>query len=155
MPVRVLQMNLCDSGLAGCYTGRSVPEAAAVIRAMAPNLVTVNEVCRNDLPTLQRALIDGASASGASAVVVFVFQPALDRRTGGAYRCRNGQPYGIGLLARRPIQRNGSGCAWTTPSSWPAPRTWPTPAGRSLARSVLTCSTLPSRPHATAMRPSL
>src|SRR5690242_9653589 len=85
VPVRVLQMNLCDSGLAGCYTGRSVPEAAAVMRAMAPDLVTVNEVCRDDLPTLQRALIDGASAS---AVVVFVFQPALDRRTGGAYRCR-------------------------------------------------------------------
>ena len=57
------RMNLCDSGLAGCYTGRSVGEAAAVIRAVTPDLVTVNEVCRDDLTTLQQALANGASAA--------------------------------------------------------------------------------------------
>ncbi len=112
VPVRVLQMNLCDSGLAGCYTGRSVPEAAAVIRAEGPDLVTVNEVCRNDLPPLRQALADGAGA----AEVVSAFQPALDRRTGGPYRCRNGQPYGIGLLARRP---RGSPAAGPTGGTYP------------------------------------
>src|SRR4051794_39285269 len=58
--VRVLQMNLCDSGIARCYTGRSVAEAAAVIRAERPDLVTLNEVCRNDVAVLARAL-SGAS----------------------------------------------------------------------------------------------
>ena len=96
--VRVLQMNLCNSGLAGCYTGRSVATAVAVIRAQAPDLVTLNEVCRADVPVLDRALADtepfGATTSA--------FQPALDRRTGNVVRCRNGEPYGIALLTRRP-----------------------------------------------------
>jgi endonuclease/exonuclease/phosphatase family metal-dependent hydrolase len=96
--VRVLQMNLCNSGLARCYTGRSVATAVAVIRAQAPDLVTLNEVCRADVPVLDRALADtepfGATTSA--------FQPALDRRTGSVVRCRNGEPYGIALLTRRP-----------------------------------------------------
>lgn len=113
--VRVLQMNLCDSGLAGCYTGRSTREAAAVIRAVTPDLVTVNEVCRDDLTTLQQAVTTVASAAAGSAVVS-AFQPALDRRTGGAFRCRNGQPYGIGLIVRRP---SGSPALRTTSGVYP------------------------------------
>ena len=46
--VRVLQMNLCNSGLAGCYTGRAVATAADVIQAQNPDVVTLNEVCRSD-----------------------------------------------------------------------------------------------------------
>ena len=34
--------------------------------------------------------------------VVSAFQAARDRRTGEPYRCRNGQPYGIGLVSRWP-----------------------------------------------------
>ena len=55
-PWRVLQMNLCDSGIAGCYTGRSVAEATALIRAEKPDVVTVNEICRDDIAALSRAL---------------------------------------------------------------------------------------------------
>lgn len=95
-PVRVLQMNLCNSGVAGCYTGRSVGEAAAVIRAEMPDAVTLNEVCRDDVAALERTLAD-ADPGGR---VVSAFQAVGDRRTGGAFRCRNGQPYGIGLVAR-------------------------------------------------------
>jgi hypothetical protein len=107
--VRVLQMNLCDSGLAGCYSGRSVAAAAAVIRDQAPDLVTLNKVCRDDVSIIERALAEsdhvGATASA--------FQPARDRRTGEAFRCRDGQPYGIGLVARRPVPDRG----FTTTSS--------------------------------------
>ena len=92
-PYRVLQMNLCDSGIADCYTGRSVAEAAAVIRATAPDLVTLNEVCAEDVHALDRALTDVYPGG-----VVSAFKAAINRRTGGAVRCRNGQPYGIGLL---------------------------------------------------------
>jgi hypothetical protein len=94
-PFRVLQMNLCDSGMAGCYTGRSVAEAAYVIRADAPDLVTLNEICADDVVTLARTMAD---VFGEDAVA-HAFQAAEDRRTGGPFRCRNGQPYGIGLLA--------------------------------------------------------
>ena len=82
----VLQMNLCNSGWAGCYTGRSVREAAAVIRAERPDVVTLNEICRDDLVAL----------AGPDAVASF--QPVLDRRIGLPIRCRDGEPYGIGLL---------------------------------------------------------
>lgn len=96
--VRVLQLNLCGSGIAGCYTGRSTAEAAAVVRAERPDLVTLNEVCRGDVTTLERALADvvpdGAVASA--------FQAARDARTGEAYRCRNGSQYGIGVVSRWP-----------------------------------------------------
>ena len=94
--VRVLQMNLCNSGFAGCYTGRSVAAAAAAIRDEAPDLVTLNEICRNDLATLERAMA-GVDPSGTTASV---FQPAMDRRTAAPYRCENGQDYGIGLVTR-------------------------------------------------------
>jgi endonuclease/exonuclease/phosphatase family metal-dependent hydrolase len=92
-PLRVLQMNLCDSGIASCYTGRSVTEAAAVIRAAAPDVVTLNEICGDDVAVLGRSL--AAVHPGRAR---WAFQAALDRRTGGPFRCRNGQPYGVGLL---------------------------------------------------------
>ena len=90
--VRVLQMNLCNSGLAGCYTGRAVATAVEVIRAQTPDVVTLNEVCRADVAVLERALGAGTSA----------FRPAMDRRTGEAVRCVDGEPYGIAVLTRRP-----------------------------------------------------
>ena len=93
--LRVLQMNLCGSGVARCYTGRSVPEAAEMIRAQAPDVVTLNEVCRDDVSTLRRTLIETRPG-----VVVSAFQAAWDRRTGAALACRNGGDYGIGLVAR-------------------------------------------------------
>jgi hypothetical protein len=97
-PLRVLQMNLCDSGIAGCYTGRSVARAAAVIRAESPDLVTLNEICEDDVGVLERALAD--TTPGAR--VESAFAAAGDRRTGGAWRCVNGRPFGNGVLARRP-----------------------------------------------------
>jgi endonuclease/exonuclease/phosphatase family metal-dependent hydrolase len=113
--VRVLQMNLCNSGLAGCYTGRSVSRAAAVIRAQAPDLVTLNEVCRADVPVLERAMGGAASAA---------FQPARNRRTGGAVRCRNGESYGIALLSRRPSARTSGGIYPTQNPADPEERAW-------------------------------
>ena len=93
---RVLQLNLCNSGLAGCFTGRAVDRAAAVIRAEEPDVVTLNEVCEGDLPVLERAL----AGSGPGGATLSAFRAAGDRRTGGAVRCRNGQRYGIGIVAR-------------------------------------------------------
>ena len=96
--LRVLQLNLCSSGIADCYTGRSTDRAAAVIRAEAPDLVTLNEVCQDDVTDLERALADAVP----DATVVSAFQPARNGRTGEPYRCRNGKQYGIGLVSRWP-----------------------------------------------------
>jgi hypothetical protein len=101
-PLRVLQMNLCDSGIAACYTGRSVHAASVVIRSDRPSVVTLNEVCRQGVTTLARALSDAGSGT-----VVSLFEAARDRRTGGPFRCINGQQYGIGLLVRVPSPYHG------------------------------------------------
>jgi hypothetical protein len=92
----VLQLNLCNSGFADCYTGRSVAEASTVIHDELPDLVTLNEICQDDLPALQQALAEVIP----DGEVVSKFQGAGDRNTGDVYRCRNGQPYGIGLISR-------------------------------------------------------
>ncbi len=97
-PVRVLQMNLCSSGIAACYTGRSTARAAAVIRAERPDLVTLNEVCEDDVSALERAMAEVAPGGRA----VSAFQAARNGRTGEPYRCRNGRQYGIGLVSHWP-----------------------------------------------------
>ncbi len=91
--LRVLQLNLCNSGIAGCYTGRAVAEAAKVIQDTAPDVITLDEVCENDVPILASRL-----ATVRNRTVTPAFRAAPDRRTGGATRCADGQAYGIGLI---------------------------------------------------------
>jgi len=122
--LRVLQLNLCNSGIASCYTGHSVARAAAVISGVGPNLVTLNEVCREDVSDLEQVLAEGARDGD----VVSAFQPAGDRRTAAAFRCRNGQSYGIGLLARFPSLDHGysihAGIYPTQDTGDPEERAW-------------------------------
>jgi hypothetical protein len=57
-PYRVLQMNLCLSGMAGCYGRVAYPaglvEAFARIREARPDAVTVNEACGGDVAWIAR-----------------------------------------------------------------------------------------------------
>jgi hypothetical protein len=96
--LRVLQMNLCDSGDAGCYTGRAVNEAAAVIRVEAPDVVTLNEICANDVNDLVPAMTQ-AHRSG---TVITAFRSVIGSRSGNTVHCRNGLEYGIGIVAYVP-----------------------------------------------------
>src|SRR4051795_5574202 len=54
----LMQMNLCLSGLAGCYGKAAYPavveEAAARIRQAHPDAVTFNEACRGDVALIAR-----------------------------------------------------------------------------------------------------
>jgi endonuclease/exonuclease/phosphatase family metal-dependent hydrolase len=54
----LMQMNLCLSGLAGCYGKAAYPagveEALARIREARPDAVTTNEVCRADVALIAR-----------------------------------------------------------------------------------------------------
>jgi endonuclease/exonuclease/phosphatase family metal-dependent hydrolase len=57
-PNSVLQMNLCLSGLAGCYAGTRYPavvdEAIGQIRATGADAVTLNEACSGDVERIAR-----------------------------------------------------------------------------------------------------
>ncbi|MEK8105191.1 hypothetical protein NKG94_08375 [Micromonospora sp. M12] len=90
--VRMLQMNLCNSGRAGCYTGRAMAEATEVISVEAPDLVTLNEICADDVPVLR----DVFETVHPGRTIVAGFQAAGDRPSGDDTRCRNGQPFGVG-----------------------------------------------------------
>jgi endonuclease/exonuclease/phosphatase family metal-dependent hydrolase len=99
----LLQMNLCNSGVkkAPCYTfGRAVDEAVEKIHRYPPDLVTLQEVCHDDLYArdgwgkLARAMADLYGAAHVS--VDFV--PAVDRDTGDWYRCANGELFGVALM---------------------------------------------------------
>ncbi|HEX4421491.1 MAG TPA: hypothetical protein VH165_26430 [Kofleriaceae bacterium] len=103
-PFWILQMNLCNSGFASCYDGgKSIPEAAAAIQNSAPDIVTLNEICQPDVVQLATTLSGVYSGS----TVVWAFKAATDRRTNAAYKCKNGQDYGIGLVAHIPAPYNG------------------------------------------------
>ena len=57
-PFTLMQMNLCLSGLAGCYAKVDHPavveEAAARIHEAHPDAVTLNEACRSDVARIAR-----------------------------------------------------------------------------------------------------
>jgi len=94
--VRVLQMNLCNSGRAGCYSGgRAISVAAAVIGRHQPDMVSLNEVCREDVHVLKLAM----SATFHGRAVASAFKPAEDRSTKAPVRCQDGQQFGDGVLA--------------------------------------------------------
>lgn len=82
----VLQLNVCNSG-ASCTLPDTARQAAALITARRPSLVTINEVCASDLPTIT-ALTGYAGAFAQSGA-----QTCLDEDDGNA-----GSPYGNALL---------------------------------------------------------
>lgn len=95
-----LQLNLCNSGFASCYTrynnGRSVGEAYNVILSRRPDLVTLNEVCRADVMT---SLYPAMAANFPGSQTFWAFRPAGNRAGNGQpYLCKNGDQYGIGIL---------------------------------------------------------
>lgn len=103
-PFWALQLNLCNSGFAGCYeNGTSIPEGSTVIRNTAPDVVTLNEICSGDVQTLHATLASVYS----SGTVIWAFKAAGDKRSGGPYKCKNGQDYGIGVVMHIPAPYNG------------------------------------------------
>jgi endonuclease/exonuclease/phosphatase family metal-dependent hydrolase len=109
-PFAELQMNLCNSGIASCYAGgQSVPEAASLIRSVRPDVVTLNEICSQNVSTqLQPALAQAWPGDH----VFSAFYPAYDERTGAPYLCANGDQYGNAVIGRVPA------------AAWQGVRTW-------------------------------
>jgi endonuclease/exonuclease/phosphatase family metal-dependent hydrolase len=101
-PFVLLQMNLCNSGMArSCYSfGKAVDEAVGKILQYRPDVVAVQEVCRSDLYVRGGLglLAQAMAALYGEGQVGIDFQPARNRYTGDGYRCVNGEPYGIAVL---------------------------------------------------------
>lgn len=93
-----IQLNLCNSGKAACYAdGQSIIEGGDLIYQLAPDLVTLNEICNVDLPNyLQPSLAEAWPNDW----TYYAFYPALDKQTGNPITCTNGGNYGNAVLGR-------------------------------------------------------
>jgi hypothetical protein len=95
-PFRALQLNLCNSGYAGCFQdGQSIAEGAGVIRQVVPDIVTLNEICEDDITS---ELLPAMHETWPDDYVFWVFAPAASRGSGGPVTCTDGQRYGIAIL---------------------------------------------------------
>jgi hypothetical protein len=98
--MNVLQLNLCNSGVASCYEGgQSVPEAYGVITSRRPDVVTLNEICKADV---QVSLAPAMAEMYPNDRTFWAFAPAYNRATGAPYLCSNGDQYGVGILGHVP-----------------------------------------------------
>jgi hypothetical protein len=79
-----LQMNLCNSGIAGCFTGRAVGKAAQMVLERAPALVTVNEACESDVTEL---LLPAMLTLYRNEWLFWTFAPAANRGIGDPVLC--------------------------------------------------------------------
>jgi len=103
--LRVLQMNLCNSGLAGCYEGgRSINEAYNRITGQRPDIVTLNEICSRDVARLWEAMASVWPGQVGDATVgqTFAFVPAWNGTTNQSYKCANGDEFGNGIIWHSP-----------------------------------------------------
>ncbi|HET9139874.1 endonuclease/exonuclease/phosphatase family protein [Actinophytocola sp.] len=113
--VKVLQLNICHSGLVGCFTGdRVITKARAVIGANRPQVVSVNEACAGDVEPLRQAM--GAARA------VFV---AAEHRNGTPVTCTNGQSYGnIIMVAEGLAGTTGQTGRYTSQDTSDEMRVW-------------------------------
>jgi hypothetical protein len=86
----VLQLNLCNSGFTDCYSaGKSVDSAIAVIQQRRPDVVTLNEICAQDITRM-------TNETG----YLWEFTPVGDKTTGSPYACKEGRgDYGVAILS--------------------------------------------------------
>ncbi|KAL9635771.1 MAG: hypothetical protein Q9164_003252 [Protoblastenia rupestris] len=92
-----LQLNLCNSGVAKCYSnGDSIPEGAELIYVTAPNVVTLNEICSDDIAELQTSLAEAWPTD----YTYSVFMPAINKTSNAPYKCANQASYGSAVVGR-------------------------------------------------------
>jgi hypothetical protein len=86
----VLQLNLCNSGFADCYaSGKSVDSAINAIKTKRPGVVTINEVCAQDITRMAQ-----------ETTYRWAFAAAGNKGSGGPYQCSDGRgDYGIAILS--------------------------------------------------------
>ena len=115
-----LQLNLCNSGWAGCYKGgKSITSGVAAIRSISPNLITVNEICSNDVTQKLRPAL---AAVWPKDYTYSAFMPAIYKSNNSIYHCTNGDYYGSAVLGRVPAASWSGAVAYggKYTSQWPA-----------------------------------
>jgi len=141
-PLELLQMNLCNSGEStSCYSfGHAVTEAVEMIHRYRPQVVTLQEICRDDLYAphgwgkLAQAMADLYGNS-----IEVDFTPTRDRLTGAEYHgCVNGQLYGIGVVHHATVHDVHLGW-YTTQSRGGEVRAWT--CSTVLAHRLTVCTT--------------
>ncbi|WP_374971334.1 hypothetical protein [Terrabacter sp. BE26] len=143
--VRVLQMNLCNSGRAACYAGgRAVSMAVTLAHEDRPDMITLNEVCRDDVRVLKQAM----SMAWRGATIAEAFASAKDRPSQAPVLCRNGQEFGDAVLVMAPSSSADvrTGVYPVQDSSDPEERVW---ACIDLARRFSACTTHTASTNAT------
>ena len=124
-PIRVLQLNICHSGIADCYTGAAVlTKAVEVITGNRPAVLSVNEACAGDAGVLRAAF--------GPAAAMFV---AAEHDDGSPVTCVDGQPFGnIVMVAAALAGGPGSSGHYTAQDTENEHRGWAClPAGRLTA----------------------
>lgn len=98
---RALQLNLCNSGIAGCFEGgQSIPEGQTVIARWVPDVVTLNEVC---LPDVRDHLFPTMSQTWSQDWTFWAFMPAWNASANAPYQCANGRgQYGNAIMGHVP-----------------------------------------------------
>jgi len=86
-PFGVLQMNLCNSGIAGCFTGRASAKATQTVLDRVPALVTINEACESDVT---EHLLPAMLALYPNEWVFWTFAPAAHRGSREPVLCTPG-----------------------------------------------------------------
>jgi hypothetical protein len=99
--LRNLQLNLCNSGVAGCYEGgQAVPEARRVIATWGPDVVTVNEVC---LPDIRDQLFPEMRREWPGDGIFWAFMPAMRAGQNVPIQCSNGRgEFGNAVIGHVP-----------------------------------------------------
>ena len=138
---KVLQLNLCNSGVAGCYQdGLAVGEAVTMIQRRVPDVVSVNEVCLSDMPRLTAAV-------GAAAEHQFAY--ARRKSTNANIECTDGRgAYGSAIIVKEGIRTSGHG-TYTAQDSGNEVRAWA--CSLSEVRRFTACTTHLSTTATTAL----
>ncbi|MGW5648127.1 endonuclease/exonuclease/phosphatase family protein [Saccharopolyspora sp. NPDC003752] len=97
-PFTVLQLNICNSGFADCYSeGKSVDSAIAAIQQRRPDVVTINEVCAPDITRMTH-----------ETGYRWAFAPVGDKATGSPFACKDGRgDYGVAILTHPDLGAAG------------------------------------------------
>ncbi|MGW4641859.1 endonuclease/exonuclease/phosphatase family protein [Sphaerisporangium sp. NPDC004334] len=114
---KVLQVNLCNSGYAGCYEGgAAVPEAQSLIGRVRPDVLTANEICEGDVAPLRSAMGNGD----------YEFRQVQDERVAAAIQCTGGRgAYGVAVFSVPRYGKTASAGGWySTQDSGSERRAW-------------------------------
>ncbi|MFI6825198.1 endonuclease/exonuclease/phosphatase family protein [Micromonospora sp. NPDC050187] len=107
-----LQLNLCNGGTAGCYRqGQAIIEGGDLIYYVAPDVVTLNEVCSSDVDGY---LWESLAYAWPNDTTYLFFSPAYNASSQSDYQCTDGRgAYGNAVIGRFPAGHDQGAFAYS------------------------------------------